>query len=125
MDWVAHRALQGWFSATHATTTIVGNATTIGKTYDEYVNHMPLISAAERVDPTPVLTMIGMVMSGHLQRNSTLRWRVVSDLTLASADDLGVLYPVDSVAKVWSTRQCRWLSSFAAEVLSQIKAVES
>lgn len=129
LDRAAHRALSGWLSDAQAAGLDLEDPESIGQAYDDYVHEVLLTPADERTDPTEHLTMIGMAMGEHLQRHSSLQWRVVSDaqgtdLALASEDDLGVLYPVDPVAQAWSARQREWIPAFIADVLGQLQAAE-
>lgn len=130
MDRTAQRALTGWLGDAQAAGIDVGDINSIGRAYDDYVHEMLLTPADERTDPTAFLTMIGMALGEYLRRNSGLHWRIVSDaqgtdLALASADDLGVLYPVDPVADAWSAQQRGWLPEFATGVLGQLGAAWS
>lgn len=125
LDRQAQRALTGWLGDAQVAGIDIDDLESIGAAYDDYVHQVLLLPAAERPDPTPTLTTIAMAMGEHLQRNSSLQWRVAgdaqgTDLALASADDLGVLYPIDPVAQAWSGRQRGWLPVFARELLRQI-----
>lgn len=125
LDRNAQRALTGWLGDAQAAGIDLDDLDSIGAAYDDYVHEMLLTPAAERRDPTPTLTMIAMAMGEHLRRNSTLQWRVAgdaqgTDLALASADDLGVLYPIDPVAQAWSQRQRGWLPVFVRELMRSI-----
>lgn len=125
LDRQAQRALAGWLGDAQAAGVDVDDLESIGKSYDDYVDEMLLTPADERPDPTPTLTMIAMAMGEYLQRNSSLQWRVVedaqgTDLALSSADDLGVLYPIDPVAQAWEQRQRSWIPVFAHELLKNI-----
>jgi hypothetical protein len=127
LDRAAQRALAGWLGDARAAGVDVADLDSIGATYDDYVHQVLLTPAAERVDPTPTLTMIAMAMGEYLQRNSSLQWRVAgdaqgTDLALASADDLGVLYPIDPVAQAWEQRQRGWLPVFARELMRNLEA---
>ncbi|NNG40521.1 DUF3806 domain-containing protein [Flexivirga sp. ID2601S] len=127
LDRAAQRALTGWLGDARAAGIDIDDPASISTAFDDYVDQVLLTPAAERVDPTPTLTMIGMAMGEHLQRNSSLQWRIVSDpkgtdLALASADDLGILYPIDPVAEAWTARERGWLPGFVAEVLGQLRA---
>lgn len=126
LDRKAQRALAGWLGDAQAAGVDVDDVESIGAAYDSYVHEVLLTPAAERVDPTPTLTMIAMAMGEYLQRNSSLQWRVAgdsqgADLALASADDLGVLYPIDPVAQAWSQRQRGWLPLFTRELMRNIE----
>lgn len=126
LDRKAQRALAGWLGDAQAAGVDVEDVESIGKAYDDYVHEVLLTPAADRVDPTATLTMIAMAMGEYLQRNSSLQWRVAgdnqgSDLALASADDLGVLYPIDPVAQAWEQRQRGWLPVFAHELMRNIE----
>ncbi len=126
LDRSAQRALAGWLGDAQAAGVDVDDVDSIGAAYDAYVHEVLLTPAADRVDPTPTLTMIAMAMGEYLQRNSNLQWRVAgdahgSDLALASADDLGVLYPIDPVAQAWSQRQRGWLPVFTRELMRNIE----
>lgn len=125
LDRQAQRALAGWLGDAQAAGIDVDDIESIGTAYDDYVHEVLLTPAADRVDPTPTLTMIAMAMGEHIQRNSSLQWRIAgdnqgADLALASADDLGVLYPIDPVAQAWSQRQRGWLPVFARELMRNI-----
>ncbi|MGN6414244.1 DUF3806 domain-containing protein [Flexivirga sp.] len=126
LDRSAQRALTGWLGDAQAAGVDVDDLESIGRAYDDYVHDVLLTPAADRGDPTPTLTMIAMAMGEYLQRHSALQWRVVedaqgTDLALSSADDLGVLYPIDPVAQAWSQRQRGWLPVFARELLKNIE----
>ena len=126
LDRKAQRALAGWLGDAQAAGVDVDDIDSIGAAYDDYVHDVLLTPAAERVDPTPTLTMIAMAMGEYLRRNSSLQWRVAgdsqgSDLALASADDLGVLYPIDPVAQAWEQRQRGWLPVFTRELMRKIE----
>lgn len=126
LDRAAQRALVGWLGDAQAAGVDVDDVDSIGTAYDNYVQEVMLTSAADRVDPTPTLTMIAMAMGEYLQRNSSLQWRVAGDsqgcdLALASADDLSVLYPIDPVAEAWSQQQRGWLPVFAQELIRNIE----
>lgn len=130
LDRKAHRALTGWLGDAQAAGVDVDDLQSIGKAYDDYVDEVLLTPAADRVDPTPKLTMIAMALGEYLQRNSDLQWRVVedgqgADLALSSPDDLGVLYPIDPVAEAWSQRQRGWLPVFARELLKNIAGTDA
>lgn len=125
LDRKAQRALTGWLGDAQAAGVDIDDLESIGRTYDDYVDEVLLIPADDRPDPTPRLTMIAMAMGEYLHRNSDLQWRVVedgqgTDLALSSADDLGVLYPIDPVAQAWSQRQRGWIPVFARELLKNI-----
>jgi len=125
LDRQAQRALTGWLGDARAAGIDIDDVESIGAAYDDYVHEVFLTPAAERPDPTSKLTMIAMAMGEHLRRNSTLQWRVAgdaqgTDLALASADDLGVLYPIDPVAQAWSQRQRGWLPVFVRELMRNI-----
>jgi hypothetical protein len=127
LDRAAQRALSGWLGDAQAAGVDVADLESIGAAYDDYVHQVLLTPAAERVDPTPTLTMIAMAMGEHLQRNSSLQWRIAgdaqgTDLALASADDLGVLYPIDPVAQAWEQRQRGWLPVFARELMRNLES---
>lgn len=129
LDRSAHRALTGWLGDARAAGVDVDDLDSIGATYDAYVDEILLTPADDRPDPTPTLTMIAMAMGEHLQRNSSLQWRIAgdaqgTDLALASADDLGVLYPIDPVAQAWSQRQRGWLPVFVRELIRSIQDAE-
>ncbi|MBB2891112.1 DUF3806 domain-containing protein [Flexivirga oryzae] len=121
----AQRALTGWLGDARAAGIDVDDIDSIGSAYDDYVHEVLLTPADDRPDPTPKLTMIAMAMGEYLQRNTSLQWRVAgddqgTDLALASADDLGVLYPIDPVAQAWSQRQRGWIPVFAQELMRNI-----
>lgn len=127
LDRTAQRALTGWLGDAQAAGIDVDDLDSIGTAYDDYVHEVLLTPADQRPDPTPTLTMIAMAMGEYLQRNSTLQWRVAgdaqgTDLALTSADDLGVLYPIDPVAQAWSQRQRGWLPVFVRELMRNIGA---
>ncbi|GGB41333.1 hypothetical protein GCM10011492_35310 [Flexivirga endophytica] len=130
LDRKAQRALTGWLGDAQAAGIDVDDLESIGTAYDAYVHEVLLTPAADRVDPTPTLTMIAMAMGEYLQRNSGLQWRVVedgegADLALSSADDLGVLYPIDPIAQAWEQRQRGWLPVFARELLKNIEGTDA
>lgn len=125
LDRNAQRALTGWLGDAASAGIDVDDVESISTAYDDYVHEVLLMPAAERPDPTPKLTMIAMAMGEHLQRNSSLQWRVAgddkgTDLALASADDLGVLYPIDPVAQAWEQRQRGWIPVFVRELMRNI-----
>ncbi|RNI20477.1 DUF3806 domain-containing protein [Flexivirga caeni] len=126
LDRSAQRALVGWLGDARAAGIDIDDVESIGSAYDAYVNEVLLMPADQRPDPTPKLTMIAMAMGEHLQRNSSLQWRIAgdakgTDLALASADDLGVLYPIDPIAQAWSQRQRGWLPVFVRELMRSIE----
>lgn len=125
LDRKAQRALAGWLGDAQTAGIDVDDIDSVGSTYDDYVDRVLLLPADDRPDPTPTLTMIAMAMGEYLQRNSSLQWRVVEDaqgidLALSSADDLGVLYPIDPIAQAWEQRRRGWIPVFAHELLKNI-----
>ncbi|WP_186526259.1 DUF3806 domain-containing protein [Leekyejoonella antrihumi] len=127
LDDAAVKALHEWLERARQAAIDPDELASIDAAYARYFDQVLRTPADHRQDPTQTLTTIAMAMGEHLQRHSALHWRVVkdaegTDLALASADDTGVLFPVDPVADAWSKQQRDWLADFVTEVLSELEA---
>lgn len=125
LDRRARQTLNGWLGDAENDGIDLDDAGTIQDAYERYVEAVLAQAPDEREDPTPVLTMIGMALGEHLQRNSDLVWRIVtdaqgSDLGLAIEDGSGAFFPVDPVAANWAEQNRQWLVPFVAELLGQL-----
>lgn len=121
----AQRALAGWLADAQNAGIDVDDATSIEQAYEEYFVSVQDTPAVERADPTQVLTMIGIAMGEHVQRQTGVSWRVASDdegpdLALVASDDAGVFFPVDPVADNWNAGQRGWLAIFIADLVLQL-----
>lgn len=125
LDRTAHRALTGWLADAERAGIDLDDATSIETAYEEYFVTVLQTPAADRADPTQMLTMIGIAMGEFIQRRTELTWRVVSDddgpdLALVGSDETAVFFPADPVADNWNSGQREWLAAFAEQVVVQL-----
>lgn len=121
----AQRALAGWLADAQNAGIDVDDAESIEQAYEDFFVSVQDTPAAQRSDPTQVLTMIGIAMGEHVQRQTGVSWRVASDdegpdLALVASDDAGVFFPVDPVADNWNAGQRGWLATFIGDLVIQL-----
>ena len=127
LDRAAHRALAGWIADAQEAGIDIDDASSLEKAYEDYFTAVQETPAADRTDPTQMLTMIGIAMGEHVQRRTEVSWRVATDtdgpdLALVGADETGVFFPVDPVADNWNAGLRGWLAEFTEQVVASLGA---
>lgn len=125
LDPAGTSALQEWLERARQARIDVDDLDSIDRAYVGYFDQVLRQPADQREDPTPRLTTIAMALGEHLRRHGRLHWRVArdgegEDLALTSADDTGVLFPLDPVADAWGRQERFWLADFARGVLAEL-----
>lgn len=123
-DRTAHRALAGWLADAEHAGIDMDSSASIEKAYEDYFAAVHETPAAERTDPTEVLTMIGIAMGEHLHRRTDAAWGVASDadgpdLALLVGQDRAVFFPANPVADNWNAGLRGWLGAFIDELVNQ------
>ena len=123
-DRAAQRALVGWLADVQHAGIEVDVAASIEKAYEDYFDLVADTPAAERTDPTEVLTMIGVAMGEHLHRRTGALWGVASDadgpdLALLVGKDKTVFFPANPVADNWNAGLRGWLADLIDQLATQ------
>lgn len=125
LDRRSRQTLLGWLADAAKAGIEVDDPSSIQDAYEAYFDRVLATAPADREDPTPTLTMIGIALGEHLQRGSRLVWRIVSDahgsdLGLATPDGSGAFFPADPVAANWGDQRREWIVPFVEEMLVRL-----
>ncbi len=125
LDPAARRALRGWLADAERAGIDIDDLDSIQCAYEDHFDRVQAAAAADREDPTPVLTMIGIAMGDHVRRRSSVIWQIAADddgadLALIGSDGAGVFFPADAVADQWNAGQRGWLAEFTEQVVAQL-----
>jgi len=95
--------------------------------YDEQYAAWAALPEAERYDPAPVITVIGVGLGEYLRHHTGMSWMVEnrgdeSELALAgSAPDTAVLYPASAIGQRWRAGERGFLVALAAAMIEDVR----